>query len=95
MKRFVLKYNNVGINGFVEDNEYFYQHPLTNQPLWDIKQVLRGWQEIEEEKNKSWYELINLAKNDEILDEYIRDCSEDEIVFVDYSTKEYWYKRVK
>jgi hypothetical protein len=92
MKRFVLMYDNVGINGFVEDGEYFYHHPITNQPLKSIKQIFDGWSEIEEEKNKSWQKLIDCGSNDKMLDEYIRDCENNEIVFVNYKTNEYWYK---
>jgi hypothetical protein len=92
MKRFVLKYNNVGINGFVEDNEYFYYHPLTNQMVRSIKQVLDGWSEQEENSNNTRQTLIRLGENDKMLDEYLRDCKDNETVFVDYNTKEYWYK---
>jgi hypothetical protein len=84
---FKCVYKDVEIEGYAvfEDDyvEYFYYHPLTGQACRSIEQILIGWAEQDSNLNEQWKKLVEFARNDSILREWV-ESAENELVLAKY-----------
>jgi len=72
-----VKWKEVELDVFMEDENLVWIHPLTGQHCSDIDQALAGWSERDDNLNRQWDELRNLVlENIDTVEEFARDYCE-------------------